>query len=170
MDIPGLPTLYAILKRHIDRGNDILAQRKALADELMENCRSWSRILIDTFEEAVTRWRNEGRHAAEKEIMEQEMDFMKLNYESLKDTSPILLFLREDSRFEAFALSCANFYKSALNVKRLVHGQIESHAGHFVTERDVGIAKMVELWRHEVETMLHEVLVEHMRVKVIVPK
>jgi len=60
MDIPGLPTLYAILKRHIDRGNDILAQRKALADELMENCRSWSRILIDTFEEAVTRWRNEG--------------------------------------------------------------------------------------------------------------
>jgi len=91
MDIPGLPTLYAILKRHIDRGNDILAQRKALADELMENCRSWSRILIDTFEEAVTRWRNEGRHAAEKEIMEQEMDFMKLNYESLKDASPNII-------------------------------------------------------------------------------
>lgn len=170
MDIPGLPTLYAILKRHIDRGNDILAQRKALADELMENCLSWSQILIDTFEKAVARWRREGRDAAEKEIMEQVMDFMKLNYESLKDTSPILLFLKEDSRFEAFALSCANFYKSALSVKRLVYGQIESHPGHFVTEQDVGIAKMVELWRDEVETMLREVSVEHMRVKVIVPK
>jgi hypothetical protein len=170
MDIPGLSTLYAILKRHIDRGNDILAQRKALADELMENCRNWSQILIATFDQAVSRWQIEGRDAAEKEIMEQEMDFMKLNYHSLKDTSPILLFLREDSRFEDFALSCANFYTSALDVKRLVYGHIESHPGHFVTERDVGIAKMVELWRHEVESMLHDVTTEHMRVKVIVPK
>jgi len=39
---------------------------------------------------------------------------MKLNYESLKDTSPILLFLREDSRFEAFALRLCQLLQISL--------------------------------------------------------
>ena len=170
MDIPGLSTLYSILKRNIDRENDVLAQRKRLADELIENCRKWAGVLIDTFSHAVRRWETEGRDAAEKEIMAQEMDFMKLDYWSLEGTSPILLFLKEDARFEEFAQSCAKFYKSALYVKRLVYGQIESHPGHYVSERDVGIGKMVELWSNEVERMLRDVTTQHMRVKVLLPK
>lgn len=170
MDIPGLSTLYSILKRQIDRENDLLAQRKKLADELMENCRNWAGILLETFRNAVRRWGTEGRAAAEKEIMEQEMDFMKLDYWSLEHTSPVLRFLKEDSRFEDFANSCARFYKSALSVKRLVYGDIEAHPGQHVTERDVGIAGMVDLWSGEVEKMLRDVATHHMRVRVLAPK
>ncbi len=105
MDIPGLATLYAILKRHIDRENDVFAQRKKLADDLMANCHKWAAVLLETFATAVKRWEIDGRDAAEKEIIEQEQDFLKLEYESLENDSPILLFLKEDPRFEEFANS-----------------------------------------------------------------
>src|SRR2546425_61132 len=123
MDIPGLSTLYSVLKRDIDRKNDVLAQRKDLAKELMENCRKWASVLLDTFDEAVRRWQGPGgRQAAEREIMALESDFMKLDYWSLKDGSPILKFLREDKKFAPFADCCADFYKAALYVKRIVYG------------------------------------------------
>ena len=170
MTIPGISTLYSILKRDIDRDNDIFNQRKKLSDELVENCRKWAEILIDTFDHAVERWEVEGREAAEREIMKQEMDFMKLDYWSIEETSPILLFLKKDTRFAEFSHSCAEFYKSALYVKRLVYGQIESHPGVYVSSQDVGIRKMVELWKNEIERMLRDVTTEHMRVKVLLPK
>jgi len=170
MAIPGISTLYSILKRHIDRDNDIFNQRKNLSDELVENCRKWAEILVVTFDNAVEKWEVKGRDAAENEIMEQQMDFMKLDYWSIEESSPILLFLKEDSRFEAFSHSCAEFYKSALSIKRLVYGEIESHAGVYISSHDVGIRKMVELWKNEVERMLRDVTTEHMRVKVLLPK
>jgi hypothetical protein len=170
MDIPGLSTLYAILKRNIDRENDLLSQRKELAAELAENCKKWSEVLIETFDEAVRRWQIEGRQAAEREIMAQERDFMKLNYSSLEKSSPILLFLSEDKRFEPFAEACTKFYRSALSLKRLVYGGIEDYPGHYVTENEVGIAKMAALWRREVKQMLREVARNHMRVRVLPPK
>jgi hypothetical protein len=55
---------------------------------------------------------------------------MKLEYWSLESTSPILLFLKEDERFQPFVMSCIAFYNSALSVKRLVYGQIEDTPGH----------------------------------------
>jgi len=168
-EIPGLATLYAILKRNVDRQNDVLAQRKKLADELMNNCHTWAQVLLDTFDDAVDRWEREGREAATNEIMELEGDFMKLDYWSLKSTSPILVFLREDERFAQFADTCAEFYHSALGVKRLVYGEIQDHPGHYVSERQVGIKKMVDLWRAEVERMLENVTMHHMKVKVITP-
>ncbi len=170
MDIPGLSTLYSILKRNIDRENDVLAQRQALAGELVDNCHKWAEVLIDTFSEAVRRWETEGREAAEREIMAQEMDFTKLDYWSLEATSPMLLFLKEDARFKEFAHSCERFYKSALSVKRLVYGDIERHPGEYVSQRDVGISGMVELWGNEVERMLRDVKTEHMKVRVLLPK
>src|ERR1700727_2801878 len=78
MDIPGLSTLYAILKRHIEVKNDALAQRQELAHGLLENCQKWSEALLSTFDAAVKRWENEGQQAAEREIVAQEEDFMKL--------------------------------------------------------------------------------------------
>lgn len=170
MDIPGLSTLYAILKRNIDHENDVFAQRRRLADELMANCREWSSVLVRVFREAVARWAREGREAAAEEILAQEQDFLKLDYWSLESSSPILLFLREDSRFAHFADACAQFYRSALSVKRLVYGDIQTHPGVYVSEREVGITGMVNAWEQEVEGMLQDVNREHMVVKTLTPR
>lgn len=170
MDIPGLSTLYAILKRRIDRDNDVFAQRRHLADELMANCRQWSAVLLAVFREAAKRWAHEGRDAAAEEILAQERDFLKLDYESLESSSPILVFLREDSRFENFADACARFYRSALSVKRLVYGRIQTHPDVYVSEGEVGIAGMVAAWENEVERMLQEVSREYRVVKTLTPK
>lgn len=42
--IPGLNALYGIFKRHIERGNDELTQRKELAKELRDSCHHWSKL------------------------------------------------------------------------------------------------------------------------------
>jgi hypothetical protein len=76
MDIPGLGTLYSILKRDIDRKNDIFRQRQELSSELMANCRAWSEVLVTTFRGAVNRWTTEGREAAANDIRALEMDFL----------------------------------------------------------------------------------------------
>ena len=169
MDIPGLPTLYAILKRDIDRKNDIFRQRKELSAELMDNCRRWSEVLVSTFRGAIGRWAEEGRDAAANDIMQLEMDFLKLDYYSLESSSPILAFLREDSAFRAFAEACAAFYKSALSVKRIVYGDIQTHPGVYVTAGQVGIQGMVNAWENEVEQMLRKVGHEYMRVRILTP-
>ena len=170
MDIPGLSTLYAIFKRNIDRENDVFAQRSRLADELMANCRQWSSVLLAVFRDAVRRWAQEGRDAAAEEIMAQEQDFLKLDYWSLESSSPILRFLSEDPRFVDFSNACAQFYRSALSVKRLVYGDIQTHPGVYVSEREVGIAGMVNAWQNEVERMLSEVSREYMVVRTLTPK
>lgn len=170
MDIPGLSTLYAILKRDIERKNDILTQRKDLAEQLLKNCQAWAQVLLTTFDTAIERWRVEGREAAEREIMDQQNDFMKLDYWSLGTESPILRFLDEDERFKPFVASCIDFYQSALSVKRLVWGQIEDHPGHYITSHETDVGVMVALWKAEVERMLHDVSLQHMAVKVLTPK
>ena len=169
LEIPGLSTLYAIIRRKIDRENDIFSQRKNLADDLMNNCREWASVLLTTFDEAVQRWAREGRNAAGKEIMELQEDFMKINYSSLESSSPIIQFLNEDARFEAFTDSCINFYNSALHIKRLVYGSIEAYPGKHVSESDVGIEEMVRLWKNEVKKMLSKVTHQHMKVKILLP-
>lgn len=123
--IPGINALYNILKRNIDRGNDVLQQRKALAKELHDNCNAWSVALLDTFERIMQGWETDGRQAAMRAIEAQMMDFMKLDYHSLEGRSPVLMFLREDDRFSVFVHACARFYESALGLKRLVYGQID---------------------------------------------
>lgn len=170
MDIPGLSTLYAILKRHIEVKNDVLAQRKELAHNLLQNSQMWSQALLTTFDTAVNRWKSEGRQAAEREIAAQQDDFMKLDYWSLESSSPVLIFLKEDERFKPFVDSCAAFYNSALSVKRLVYGQIEDAPGHFIYSHEHEVGDMVKAWRAEVERMLRDVSVNHMKVMVLPPK
>ena len=65
--IPGLSTLYAILKRDIELNNDKLEYRRSLAEGLYENCLAWSKALVETFERAVDRWAEDGRGEQEKE-------------------------------------------------------------------------------------------------------
>ncbi len=170
IEIPGLSTLYGIHRRTIERQNDILAQRKQLATELRDNCRAWSAALLRTFDEAIRRWENEGRNAARAEVEELIHDFMSLDYYSLEETSPILKFLREDDRFNDFTSACAAFYRSALGVKRLVYGDIETSPGRYVSSGDVGVEGMVGIWRQEVERMFETVSREHMKIRIIVPR
>jgi hypothetical protein len=54
---------------HIEVKNDILAQRKELAQGLLQNCQTWARVLLSTFDTAVERWKRDGPMAAEREIM-----------------------------------------------------------------------------------------------------
>lgn len=155
---------------HIEVKNDILAQRKELAQGLLQNCQTWARVLLSTFDTAVERWKRDGPMAAEREIMAQQDDFMKLDYWSLESTSPVLLFLKEDERFKPFVDSCVAFYNSALSVKRLVYGQIEDKPGHYVSAHEREVGAMVKLWHAEVERMLRDVSINHMKVMVLQPK
>ena len=169
ISIPGLGTLYSILKRDIDVRNDTLAGRKQLSKELYDNCRTWAQVLVDTFDEAVRRGETEGKGAAFREMEELIGDFLKLDYYSLESSSPILQFLQMNSRFREFAESCARFYESALNVKRLVWGDIERHPGEYVSSNKVGIEGMIDLWKVEVEKMLRDVAEKYHAVHVIQP-
>jgi hypothetical protein len=80
----------------------------------------------------------------------------------------LLLFLKEDERFRAFADACAQFYKSALYVKRLVYGDIERYPNERVTLNDVGIDGMVRLWQQEVGRIFRDVTTRYHEIKTIV--
>ena len=174
--ISQITTLYGIHKRQIDRDNDVLSQRKQLASELNQNCRLWARILLDTFNEAVRRWTAPGtqpdsaRRAALDEIIALEQDFLKLDYWSLEDTSPILKFLREDDRFAAFAGSCAHFYKSALRVKRITYDDIQATDGGYVAMHRDALSDVVRAWESEVERMMQKVSHEYHAIQTLLPR
>jgi hypothetical protein len=159
------------LKRHIKRGNDVLKQRKELSNELMDNCNIWSAELLSTFDKAVKSWskQGEGKEIAMNEIMKLEEDFLKLDYRSLESKSPILLFLSEDERFKEFASSCADFYKSALSVKRMAYDGIRDTKGKYLDINNNGIKTTVSSWKKEVENMLRKVNKEYLEIKTITP-
>src|SRR5215467_14478714 len=144
MKIANLPSLSAPFHRSFERAPDEFTQRRRFADELFENCRAWSAILIDVFNEAQFRWRSEGIEAARREIEQQDQDFLKLDYWSLQSNSPIISFLREDKRFVPFADACVEFYKAALSIKRLAYGNIAGPSGRVVSMSRDGIETVVE--------------------------
>ena len=80
LTIPGLGTLYAILKRDIEVGNQRLEYRRTLAAELYQNCEDWSRLLVTTFDRAVERWARNDYNGAAKEIMDLQNDFLQLDH------------------------------------------------------------------------------------------
>ena len=155
LTIPGLGTLYAILKRDIEVGNQRLEYRRTLAAELYQNCEDWSRLLVTTFDRAVERWARNDYNGAAKEIMDLQNDFLQLDYRSIRTGSPIIEHLSTDPRFRTFAEACCAFYESALSVKRMVYGEIQDSRGRYV-RADMGahIGRMESLWRQEVERML----------------
>lgn len=170
LSIPGLGTLYAIFKRDIDVKNDRLEYRRELAKELYDNCQEWSRLLVSTFDSAIIRWSDEGRNSAADEIMELVEDFHKINYYSLREDSPIVKLLLSDSRFTEFGEACCEFYKSALDIKRIVYGDIQNRYGEYISCQEVGVEKMVNLWKSEVERMLKTVTYKWMEIKTLEKK
>jgi len=168
-EVGGLNTerIRELLRDDILPKKDEFEQRKELSEKLWRTSWDWAKILLTTFENAVLKWcqEGEGRQAAEAEIMAQDEDFTKLDYWSLRDTSPIITFLRQDVRFAPFADNCAEFYESALSVKRLVYGNIKASPQKYVTIHDVGIETMVKLWKQEVEQMLERVTVEYHKIQ-----
>ena len=170
LKIPNLNTLYAIIKRDIDNKNDRLEYRKELAKELKDNCQEWARVLVETFNNAIERWEEEGRDAAANEIMDLEMDFLRLNYHSLREDSPIIKHLHKDGRFADFAEACCQFYKSALYVKRIVYGQIKNDSGKHISSNDTTIDIMVTIWCDEVKRMLENVRYKWMEIQTLEKK
>ncbi len=169
MSIPGLSTLYAILKRNIDRKNDILTQRQELSTELYDNCVAWSRILQEVFEKVRAVSAADGRDAGRQLVEEQIRDFAKLDYYSLQGSSPIVAFLQEDEDFAELAGACTAFYDSALDVKRIAYGSLEREPGVFVSEHEVGIDEMVRLWLQELERALERVTIAYHRTRTVTP-
>ncbi len=170
LSIPGISTLYAILKRDIEHTNDVLAQRRALADELRDNCEQWAKLLIETFDRAIELWEIEGKQAAIDALRELIDDFMALDYYSLEDTSPILKYLDDDDRFSPFVYSCKRFYSSALNIKRIVYSELQNHDGEYISIHDVGIHPIVGLYNDEVRSMMRGVANAHNALKTLKPK
>lgn len=172
LDLPkfkvSIDDVYNLLSTQVKPSRDALKQRQKLAKELVDNCKLWSAELIATFDKAVKKWtkKKNGKQAARKEIESLQKGFLKLDYWSLRSTSPILLFLKKDNKFNNFAESCANFYESALNVKRIAYENIEDSSG-LVSLRKNGISKIVNAWKEEVERMMEEVNVEYLKVKII---
>ena len=170
ISIPGLSTLYAIFKRDIDVKNDRLEYRRELAKELYDNCREWSKLLLEYFDQALAKWMEEGKGAAMHKILELEDDFHQLNYNSLKEDSPIIRHLQKDRRFKGFSDSCCEFYQSALGVKRIVYGDIKNKQGEYISLNDVEIDEMVSLWKDEVRGILNEITYKWMEIQTIEKK
>lgn len=170
MSIPGLKTLYDIYKRDIERDNAILAKRIKLANELRNNAKSWTVYLETVFDEAIRLYRRGLKSAALERVDEQIRDFMKLDYDSLKSDGPILSYIAKDARFADFVQTCARFYSSALDIKRLVHSGIENADGEIRNMVENDIEEVVLLYRSEIERMHRELIRSHNGLKTIEPK
>ena len=170
LPIIGFRTLYEIYKRHVERENDILAQRKQLASELYETSATWTTLLIETFDEAIALWENEGKEVAILAVEGLMNDFSKLDYYSLRDTSPILNFLDEDKPFQEFVYACRQYYQSALGIKRLVYGGIKNHEGQYVSMQNAEIRDIITLYSEELELMHRRITDAHNAIKTVLPK
>jgi len=170
VSIPGISALYAILKRNIDRDNDVLNQRKNLASQLKDNCYKWVEILEQVFSNAEKMVDNRDYLGAKRAVENQMDDFLKLNYKSLKTESPILIFLDEDERFSKFVDSCENFYRSALDIKKVVYRGVRDADGYEVRLEKNGLSAVRNAWRYELESMIDRVNHEYMMIEVIKPK
>lgn len=169
ISVRGLDDLGNFLKHEIEPSNETLEHRRQLAEQLYEYCRKWAAALIETCEAVSRRWEREGPGGAEDEILALYDDFQKINYDSLKSESPIVKYLLKDAQFEPFANACVDFYKSALNVKRIVYGEIQDSRGNFARYPTASIQKMFRLWRAEVRQMFQKVNNEWMKVQTIQP-
>ena len=170
MSIPGLSTLYAIFKRDIDRNNTVLSKRLELANELQNNAQKWTLYLQTAFNEAIKLYRRGLMDDALHRVLEQQEDFLKLDYDSLKIDGPILTYLGEDSRFNDFVNCCSSFYRSALDIKRLVYTGIENSEGEIEIMIDDDIEVVAITYRAEVERMHRGLLKSYNKLKTIEPK
>lgn len=167
LQIPGLSTLYAILKRDIEHQNNQLRQRKELAKELHENCRKWSDLLVNSFSTVFKFLEANGKEAAEKEINSLMSDFLELNYRALEKESPIIRFLRKDKRFKSFAETCIKFYNSALDIKWIVYGEVEAHHGLLVDIENKDLDDRVRIYQQEVRAVFERVNYAYMETQII---
>jgi hypothetical protein len=157
MPLPGINTLYSILRRDIELSNNHLEQRVKLASDLHANAQKWIEVLMTTFNEAIAAQKSGDNQEARKIMEAQIWDFMKLDYWSLKKNSPILIHLKEDRRFRVFVYACVNFYDSALQIKQLVYGGIEDADGNYLNAQTSPIEDVTSLYRENLEDMLSSI-------------
>lgn len=166
MEMSGISTLSTILKRPIEARSDALAQRRELAAELQESCQKLTVLLKSTLRIA-SQVSEIDSGASEKKIRNLMDDFKNVDSIFLEDESSILLYLAIDWRFKDFAKSCADFYKSALNLKQLLNENIPDSTALKALSKEEGLLKLAGAWQDELATMLERVNQEYMKVMVI---
>ena len=154
------------LKRGVDSAE--LGQEKKVAKHLFETCKEWSRILCETFDAAAEKWERRDMAGAGNDIMILESEFYKLDYYHLEDSSPTLLNLRQDPRFAPLAEACAGFFKCALYVKGLVHGEFIDSAGKYSSHQGTPIRHLVVLWKEELDKAMRKVSFAYQSVEQLV--
>jgi hypothetical protein len=157
----GVEATKKLFQTPVRAGGDVFSQRKKLAKELYQNCRRWSQILLETFDKAGERWVSKGEEAAAEIIAKQQRDLMKLDYLSLEADSRMLKFLREDSQFERFADACAEFYRTAIDLKEGVFTRIQASLLERPRLDVADISREVASWKDRVDGMLRPVTDEY---------
>ncbi|MEO6422839.1 MAG: hypothetical protein ABIR84_09225 [Candidatus Nitrotoga sp.] len=166
MEVSGISTLSAILKRPTEPRSDALAQRRELAAELQENCQKLAISLKKAFR--IGKQVDEVDYGAfEKSIQNLMDDFKQVDSTFLEEESQILLYLAIDWRFKDFAQSCADFFKLALNLKQLFNENISDSTALKALCNEEGLLKLTGAWLADLETMMDRVNQEYMKVMVI---
>ncbi|RFC37028.1 MAG: hypothetical protein DID92_2727743336 [Candidatus Nitrotoga sp. SPKER] len=166
MEISEISTLSTILKRLIEPRSDALAQRRELAAELQESCQKLAIHLKSTFRIA-SQASEVDSGASEKKMMSLMDDLKNVDSIFLEEESSILLYLAIDWRFKDFAKSCADFYKSVLNLKQLLNENIPDSTALKALNKEDGLLKLTGAWQEELKIMLERVNQEYMKVMVI---
>ncbi|MFZ1547691.1 MAG: hypothetical protein WAT12_11430 [Candidatus Nitrotoga sp.] len=164
MEIPGISTLSTILKRPIEPRSDALIQRRELAAELQENCQKLAILLKGAFRKHTKQVNEVDSEALEKKIMNLMNDFQHVDSTFLEDTSPVLQYLAIDMRFKDVAQSCADFYKSALNLKQILNENVPDSTALADLCKEDGLFNMTSAWQSQLETMLNRVNQDYMKV------
>jgi hypothetical protein len=163
MDIPFLSDLLSVFQRRLDVGNDVLADRKLKAQLLTDTCAKWAELLHAMLNDAAVTARTRGSNAAAKIIEAQQRDFLKLDYHVIREESPILLYLREDSRFAPVASASSEFYDGAIDLKAL-------NQRYYSERESMPLERAINSWLERLEVLLENVRAENRKVQVIKPR
>jgi|GEM_PF-1424230 len=164
METPVISTLSTILKRPIEPRSDALIQRRELAAELQENCQKLAIYLKGAFRKQAKQVNEVDSGALEKKVMNLMNDFQHVDSTFQEDTSPILQYLAIDMRFKDLAQSSADFYKLALDLKKLLNENVPDSAALENLCKEDGLSKMTSAWQSKLDTMLNTVNQEYMKV------
>lgn len=164
MELSGISTLSAILKRPIEPRSDALVQRRELSAELQTSCQMLVILLKDAFYKFSPQMSEEDYKFSEKKIMDLKNDCQKVDSPLLEDDSPILQYLAIDMRFKDFVQSCADFYQLALTLKPTLNGAIPDTAALESLRKSEDPTKFIRVLQTELENKVNRINQEYMKV------
>ena len=168
--LSAFSVLYAVLKRSYDVENDTLKLRRENAITLHAACALWGGLLEAVFKD-IERKSKKGDYAGARKVLEALMkDFRKLDYESLAAKSPIIVAMSQHKKFRPFALACAEFYATAMDLKAVTYDELESKKNKKVRLSANGPKAVFDAWRPRLEAVTLKVNDEYQRIAGLAPK